>query len=137
MCSLFQCHVLSFQCQSKTGTVLHVLYERYFYGHCSYSLEICISCELKSETKFQGKVLSGQVDIHTKHHKKVLALLGKAAAVWSRVCGKPAYVCVCGGGGLGKDKTKNMMKTKCSGGEGAPVTRTKRDRMVVKSWTAF
>lgn len=33
----------------------------YFYRHCCYSLEICLLCELKCKTKFQGRVLSGQV----------------------------------------------------------------------------
>lgn len=42
-----------------------------------------------------------------------------------------------GGGVPEQEKTKTMMKTKCSIDEGAPVARANGDRMIVERWTGF
>lgn len=78
-------------------------------------------------------MLSGRVETHTRYHENVLASLQRQQLFLQGHVGNL-------GGGWGvpeQEKTKTMMKTKCSIDEGAPVARANGDRMIVERWTGF
>lgn len=89
-------------------------------------------CELKSKSKFQGKVLSGQIETHTRYHENVLVPLRRQQLFLKERVGN-----LWGWGVPEQEKTKTMMKTKCARDEGAPVARANGDRMIVERWTGF